>query len=228
MMTPSGARHTDPMFKKNSTQRSLETSLVGWALMLLLLRVCKDTEAIAAACVKELKGQERVLLFVDNLETLGDLKLFNFLDNQLPDSVSLITTSRVHKLRNFMYQKELAPLPARRVQSFFVMNSSNRAPDKLADTPIGDLEDKAVQLYGTPLAIRWFAWACAKNPTLWHSEPSTLFHKQNIDEFCVAHTLRNLPAASILALAAIAALQDKMTVGHQSPSARHGSFGGSP
>lgn len=211
MMTPSGARHTDPMFEDYPT---FIRDLAGWlGLDVTSTPGLESTEAIAAACVKELKGQERVLLFVDNLETLGDLKLFNFLDNQLPDSVSLITTSRVHKLRNFMYQKELAPLPARECAKLLRHELQRQGLDKLADTPIGDLEDKAVQLYGTPLAIRWFAWACAKNPTLWHSEPSTLFHKQNIDEFCVAHTLRNLPAASILALAAIAALQDKMTVG---------------
>jgi hypothetical protein len=38
------------------------------------------------------------------------------------------------------------------------------------------------------LAIRWFAWACRKDPTMW----SVGIRKTNVRElegFCVAHTL---------------------------------------
>jgi hypothetical protein len=187
--------------------------LAGWlGLDLASDPGAENIEAAAQVCIRELKGQGRVLLFVD-LETMTDRRLLEFLDNRLPDSVSLITTSRVHKPRNFMFQRELDPLPARESARLLRHELQRQGLDKLADTPIGQLEDKALQLYGTPLAIRWFAWACTKDPGLWNTEPSTLFHKQNIDEFCVAHTLRNLPVASSMVLSAVAALQDKTIVG---------------
>jgi hypothetical protein len=211
MMTPGGAQHTDPMFGDYPT---FIRDLAAW----LGLDVGSDlgaesTQAIAQSCIKELRAHERVLLFVDNLETVRDRELFDFLDNRLPDSVSLITTSRVHKLRNFMFQKELEPLPRRESARLLRHELQRQGLDELADTPIAELEDKAVQLYGNPLAIRWFAWACTKDPGTWDTEPSTLFHKQNIDEFCVAHTLQNLPPTSSRALSAIAALQDQTVVG---------------
>jgi len=210
MMTPGGVQHTDPMFQDYP---SFVRDLGAWLGLDFPPNTSDEhPEAMAEACLRELRAQERVLFFVDNLETVRDPDLFEFLDNQLPDSVSLITTSRVHKLRNFLFHKELLPLPARESARLLRHELQRQGLDSLADTPISQIEEKAQQLYGNPLAIRWFAWACTRQPTLWAAEPSTLMHKEDVDEFCVAHTLQNLPPTSSKVLSAIGALQDQCVV----------------
>ena len=61
-------------------------------------------------CLSELKSRPKTLLFVDNLETVRDTHLFKFLDDRLPDSVTLITTSRVHKLGGGLVLRTVDPL----------------------------------------------------------------------------------------------------------------------
>lgn len=65
------------------------------------------------AGVARLRDGSRVLLFVDNPETIRDARLFRFLDHCLPENVWIIATSRFHKIKNYIYTYDLAEMKSR-------------------------------------------------------------------------------------------------------------------
>ena len=67
-------------------------------------------EELAKQCLDELKRVGRVLLFVDNLETVNDRRVTEFLENRLPANVWLVLTGRIHRVRSFVAARELQPL----------------------------------------------------------------------------------------------------------------------
>jgi hypothetical protein len=210
MMTPLGTQRTDPMFHNYST---LIADLAGW-LGLEHPAAPSEEEALRleSQCIDELRRKPKVLLFVDNLETVEDTLLFKFLDERLPDSVTLLTTSRVHKLGGGLVLKTLDSLSARAGAKLLRHELHRQSLDDLADTPIEELENRCEDLYKHPLAIRWFAWACSRDRAKWKADISSIFHDQSIEFFCVDHTLKALPASARKVLSAIAALQDQIDV----------------
>lgn len=208
MMTPLGTQNIDPMFEDYAT---FMADLAGW-LGFEHQAAPSEEEALLLEerCLNELEARPKTLLFVDNLETVKDTHLFKFLDDRLPDSVTLITTSRVHKLGGGLVLKTLDPLSARAAAKLLRHELHRQGLDDLADTPIEGLEQKCEELYKHPLAIRWFAWACGKSRSKWKNDSSNLFHDQSIELFCVDHTLRELPSSARKVISAIAALQDQI------------------
>lgn len=210
MMTPLGTQNIDPMFQDYAT---FIADLAGW-LGFEHPAAPSEEEAFALEkrCLDDLKTKPKTLLFVDNLETVKDTHLFKFLDDRLPDSVTLITTSRVHKLGGGLVLRTLDPLPARAAAKLLRHELHRQGVDDLADTPIEDLEQKSEELYKHPLAIRWFAWACGKDRSKWKQDQSNSFLDQSIELFCVDHTLKQLPASARKVISAIAALQDQVDI----------------
>jgi len=210
MMTPLGTQHVDPMFQDYST---FIADLAGW-LGLEHSAAPDETETVSLEkkCLDELRARNNVLLFVDNLETVKDSRLFQFLDDRLPDSVTLITTSRIHKLKGGLVLKTLDHLSARASAKLLRHELQRQSLDRLADTPIAELEQKCEELYKHPLAIRWFAWACGRDPSKWSSDASSLFLDKNIELFCVDNTLHSLSETARKVVSAIAALQDQIDV----------------
>jgi hypothetical protein len=210
MMTPLGPQRADPMFQNYAT---LMGDLAGW---LGLEHPAVPTEAeglqLEKQCLDELKNKSNVLLFIDNVETVDDTHLFTFLDNRLPDSVTLLTTSRVHKLGGGLVLRTLEPLSARPAAKLLRHELQRQGLDDFADKPIEELETKAEELYKHPLAIRWFAWACGRDRSKWQGDSSGILVDQSVEVFCVDHTLKNLPASARKVLSAIAALQDQIDV----------------
>jgi hypothetical protein len=160
---------------------------------------------LSSACLKELGKLKRVLLFVDNLETVTDAKLLSFLDNALPTNCWLVATGRVHKIRNFVYPKELHEMEVSDAAHLLRHELKRQGLDVLASTPIDELEAKAKYLFSHPLAIRWFAWACRADSTVW-AKGIGRTDVRELESFCVAHTLSSLDPNTQRVLAATLAI----------------------
>jgi hypothetical protein len=208
MMTPLGTQNIDPMFEDYTT---FIADLSGWLGFEHPVAPSEEEALVLETrCLSELKSRPKTLLFVDNLETVKDTHLFKFLDDRLPDSVTLITTSRVHKLGGGLVLRTVEPLSPRAAGKLLRHELQRQGLDDFADTAIEELEQKSEELYKHPLAIRWFAWACGKDRSKWKHDSSTLFLDQSIELFCVDHTLKALPASARKVISAIAALQDQI------------------
>ena len=100
LLGPGGIQQTDPVF---IDLRTFLADLAGW--LGLNLGPKTNVDELSKQCLAEL-GRDRnrkVLLFVDNLETVTDRNLLGFLDNQLPPNCWLVATARVHRIRNVVY-----------------------------------------------------------------------------------------------------------------------------
>lgn len=203
LLGPSGSQPADPAFWDLFT---FLRDVMAW----LGLDVAPDADSneLSTACVKELLSRQRVLLFVDNLETVHDRRLIDFLDNRLPTNCWVLTTGRVHKVRNFVYPKEVRELEARDAARLLRHELRRQGLPGLASTDIKGLEKSAELLYRHPLALRWFAWACGRKQSLWTKGPGHLPMKE-LESFCVGHTLANIPEEAQKILGAIVAVKDQ-------------------
>ena len=162
-------------------------------------------------CLRALKSLRKTLLFIDNLETVDDGRLFQFLDQKIPDNIWLLTTSRVHKVKNWIYLKQLDSLEKRDAAKLLRHELQRQGLSEYASEGISDLEKKAESLRQHPLTIRWFAWACHREPDLWNKGPG-IIPKQELDNFCVGQTLKHLEPAAKRVLGAIATSEGQTTI----------------
>ena len=201
-----GPQETDPFF---SNFPSFLQDLGAW--LGLDLHNVKDLVEIERECLQELKKSPKALLFVDNLETIDDGRLFAFLDERLPQNSWVFTTSRLHKVRNWVYAKQLDALDVNDAARLLRHELKRQGLDQLAATHIGKLEDCSVRLDKHPLMIRWFAWSCRRVPSLWDSGPG-IVNRDEVEAFCVGHTLQNVPLSAHKVLAAVGATEGQVEV----------------
>lgn len=199
LLGPGGAQRTDPVFIDLPT---FLDDLSGWLGLDLPKMPLGDLEA---TCLAELRKHKKVLLFLDNLETVNDRALFGFLDDKLPSNCWLAVTARVHKIRSFVHPKELREMEEDDAARLLRHELKRQGLDDLAATPIADLRSKARGLFCHPLAVRWFAWACRSNPSLWSSGIGNV-DRRELETFCVAHTLGTLEPQAQRILGAILAI----------------------
>lgn len=159
-------------------------------------------DELVQICVSELRKFKKALLFVDNLETVEDRALLEFLDNKVPSNVWILATARVHKIRNFVYPKELHEMDVHDAARLLRHELKRQGLHELASTDIKLLREKASALYCHPLAIRWFAWACKNDAEVWQSGIGKV-NERELEDFCVAHTLGNLDYETQKVLGAI-------------------------
>lgn len=200
LLGPTGPQSADPVF---TDFNSFLRDLAAW---LGIDSGGAETARLKEACRSELAKLERVLFFVDNLETIRDRELFDFLESEVPSTVWLVLTGRVHRVRSYVYQKELRELEAHDAAQLLRHELKRQGLVSLADLPIVDIERVAKELYGHPLALRWFAWACKRDPQLW-SRGVQRIDREQLEEFCVAHTLNALSREAQKTLGAVLALQ---------------------
>ncbi len=200
LLGPGGAQQTDPVFIDLPT---FLDDLSGW---LGLNPSRMPLQKLEAECLAELAKVGKVLLYVDNLETVTDRDLLAFLDNKLPANCWLIATARIHKIRNFVYPKELREMEPDDAARLLRHELKRQGLDERSATPIGELREKAVELLCHPLAIRWFAWACKKDPEVWKTGIGNADARE-LETFCVAHTLGSLDLATLRVLGAILAVK---------------------
>jgi len=204
LLGPSGAQQTDPVF---IDLQSFLADLAGWLGLNIGPRT--EVEELSRQCISELgkDGNRKVLLFLDNLETVEDRRLFSFLDNEMPQNCWLVATARVHKVRNFVYPRELREMDPESAARLLRYELKRQGLEELAGADINELRTKADKLYCHPLAVRWFAWACKKSPNLWNTGIGAI-DKGELESFCVAHTLGNLDKETQKVLGAILAISD--------------------
>src|SRR6185437_8462945 len=65
------------------------------------------------------------------------------------------------------------------------------------------------QLQQHPLTIRWFAWTCKKDRTIWLRGPGKI-PRDDIETFCVGHTLQTISRSALKVVAAIAATEEQV------------------
>jgi hypothetical protein len=102
--------------------------------------------------VRELIKDSNGLLFVDNLETVDDARIIDFLES-LPIGVKAITTSRTPRVRKFVYSIDPGPLTAEEIKDF-VHSYADLKPWAKALTASQALEIGSAA-DGVPLAIEW-------------------------------------------------------------------------
>lgn len=149
-----------------------------------------------------------MLLFVDNLETVTERRLIDFLDNDLPQNCWIIATGRAHKVRSFVHPKELRELQPDDAARLLRYELKRQGLEDLAGSPLSELKSKVETLYCHPLAVRWFAWACRKSLAVWNESIGT-HNVGELETFCVASTLGSLEKETQKLLCAIAAVSDK-------------------
>ncbi len=199
LLGPGGAQQTDPVF---IDLPSFLDDISGWLGFNPPRMTTKDLES---ACLSEFKKLKRALLFLDNLETVNDRGLFQFLDNKLPPNCWLVATARVHKIRNFVYPKELREMEENDAARLLRHELKRQGLDELAATSIVGLQEKVRKLFCHPLAIRWFAWACRKNAAVWSTGIENADERE-LESFCVGHTLGSLDRSTQRVLGAILAI----------------------
>jgi hypothetical protein len=203
LLGPVGPQQADPAF---SDFPSFLRDLSAWLGLNVTPGVAPDR--IAAECLSELSKAKKVLLFVDNLETIEDRRLFDFLDNKLPNNCWIMTTGRVHKVRVNLYPREIREMEPLDAARLLRHELKRQGLEDLAASRLDELKDVAGRLYCHPLAIRWFAWACKRDAGTWTRGPQGV-RQDELESFCVAHTLSNLPAPAQKVLGAMVAVKDQ-------------------
>lgn len=204
LLGPAGSQPTDPVF---TDLRTFLEDLSGW----LGMNPPKlETNELKKACLSELAKLKKVLLLVDNLETISDRSLLKFLDEELPTNCWIIATSRLHKIRNIVSPTELQEMDAHDAAHLLRHELRRQGLQEFADLPIDVLRDKSKKMLCHPLAIRWFAWACKKDQSMWEAGLGT-HELREVENFCVGHTIGALDRDSrktlcaVLSAAAVAA-----------------------
>ena len=107
-----------------------------------------------AESVRALISGSNGLLFVDNLETIDDVRIVSFLDN-LPQGVKAITTSRRSSVRVSVHPVDLGPLTEPESVQFLESIGKKSGVTHLADLPLQDKARIVAACDHIPLAIRW-------------------------------------------------------------------------
>lgn len=194
-----GSHKIDPIFED---MESLLRDIGSW---LGLDVFDEDMTHLEEKVLKNLKEIGACLLFIDNLETVTDKRVFDFIDNKLPDNCWKLTTSRIHKVKNYIRQEQVEPLQPEFAAKMLRSELKNNGLELFASQDINKLQDYAVKLHGHPLGIKFFAWHCKKRPEVWEKGPVSV-PMGDLESFCVAHTLQNLTELSRKILCSLIAI----------------------
>ena len=115
-------------------------------------KLLEDSEKLSA--VQNLIAGEKVLLFIDNLETTIDKEIIRFISN-LPEPVKAIITSRRNVINISSYPVEIGPLENEEIISY--ISSLSALPSFAYCKALSDSEKEQIGMIfnGIPLAIKW-------------------------------------------------------------------------
>ena len=106
--------------------------------------------------VRDLIENSNGLLFVDNLETVDDIRIIGFL-NTLPVGVKAITTSRITRIRFSAYPIEVGPMSFLEMHNYIKTLSYKTSLGYLSNISENTSEKLCRNCDGIPLALRWLA-----------------------------------------------------------------------
>lgn len=103
---------------------------------------------------RELLSGSNTLLLVDNLETVEDKRVIQFIET-LPKPVKAITTSRTAVIKRAAYPIQVGPLDLRQASEFITMHARLRGRGDILSAPASELERIIRACAFVPLAIEW-------------------------------------------------------------------------
>lgn len=115
--------------------------------------------------VIDLISGEKMLLFVDNLETAIDKEIISFINN-LPDPVKAIVTSRRNVITVSSYPIEIGPLETEEIVRYISSLSSLSKFSYCNSLSTPEKEQIGTVFNGIPLAIKWMLSSCSNSEEL--------------------------------------------------------------
>ncbi|AMV29820.1 Putative HTH-type transcriptional regulator [Gemmata sp. SH-PL17] len=134
----------------------------------------------------EYLSEFKILLAIDNLETIQTNELQEFI-RDLPPHTKLVITSRIG-LGELEIRRPLQPLNEAEAAQLLRRYSQVHAVDSLAKLPQTDIIHFCKRLHFNPLAIRWFVTSVQRGTAI----QSLLSHQSDLLSFCVQNVYEKL------------------------------------
>lgn len=156
----------------------------------------------------DLLSSFKVLLFIDNLETILDQRIRDFV-KEVPPGSKIVFTSRIG-LGAFDFTIPLGSLPGKESDRYFRRVAKVWNQDALASLPKDQVKAYCTRLDNNPLGIKWFTQAVAAG-----ASPQVLVaNPQQLLKFCLENILDKLTSDAKDVLEALA-----ITGRNQTPAA---------
>ena len=104
--------------------------------------------------VKELIDDSNGLLFIDNLETVDDPRIINFIEN-LPNKVKALTTSRRQIVRKYVYPIDVLPFKENESIEYIESLSKERGLSYINNFSETEMKSFSRACDNIPLAMKW-------------------------------------------------------------------------
>ena len=148
-LSPTGIRPIVPTLTSFSSLLDEILDVTGFSELKSSSDADKETE------VRSLIRGERCLLFIDNLETIDDSRILQFLDT-LPKPVKAIITSRRARVRHAAYPVDVGVFELPEAVKFLDLQAERRGKAFLLDLPSDRKKALAQASSLLPLVIEWF------------------------------------------------------------------------
>ena len=164
--------------------------------------------------VRQLIQGSNGLLYVDNLETVDDKRIIQFLDN-LPVGVRALTTSRRATVRVSLHPVDLGPLTDEEVPAYIDSLASQPGLDYATRLSRSESQRIGNGCDGIPLAIRWaLTRARSSSQAIEAAEriSATGRHGEELLEFCFRRVFDTLTETERTVLQTLALFQRPITM----------------
>lgn len=157
-----------------------------------------------------LLSQFKVLLFIDNLETILDDRVRKFV-REIPKGSKVVFTSRIG-LGAYDYVVNLSNLDAKAARNFFQRVANVWKRVDLSSAPSETVTSYCVRLNNSPLGIKWFIHAVAMGGSI----QKLLSNPKLLLDFCLENVVDKLSSNARTLLNVLA-----ITAREQSPASLH-------
>ena len=154
------------------------------------------------------------LLFVDNLETVDDARIIEFLDS-LPLGTRAITTSRRSRVRVAMSPVDVGPMNLDEVKRFIASMLQERPFQHFGTLRPSEIERIATACEMVPLAIRWTLSNCSStSEAIASAERARALgrHGDELLEFCFRRVFDSLSSTERAVMEILATLQNPLPI----------------
>lgn len=177
--------------------------------------------------VRELLSQASGLLVVDNLETVDDARVIQFLDS-LPIGVRALTTSRRTSVRVAVRPLTLAGMTNDEAREYVLSLRNQSGLGYISELSNADIEKVRTACDGLPLAMRWTLSQCNGGAELLaHTEriATSGSHDEELLEFCFRRVFEAMSGAEKAVLYVLSLFQSPLNTetiltGSQLPQTR--------
>ncbi|MEU1587822.1 RNA-binding domain-containing protein [Micromonospora sp. NPDC005710] len=159
--------------------------------------------------IRTLLGSDKGLIYVDNLETVDDARIIDFLD-ELPAGVRAIVTSRRSRVRVAVRPVDIGTMNDKEVVAFVLMLTKQSAFKHLGRITSSEALRVGSAWNGIPLAIRWaFARSKSVEEAIASAEKAVAIGRQSEEllEFSFRRVFDNLSPLERSVLQVLSVLQ---------------------